>query len=110
MSRVFHPNFSAKWRRYLYIFPLNDGENREQSSDSEVEVENFCTNDGVGEQINGCNDNIENLLINDVGGVKTSQKTRNFTICRVNLLLQRLEGKLLSYKTFARDTKASRSM
>ncbi|KAL9445167.1 hypothetical protein AB3S75_018206 [Citrus x aurantiifolia] len=110
VSRVFHPNFSAKWRRYLYIFPLNDGENREQSIGSEVEVENFHTSNNVGKQSNGCYENIENLLINDEGGFGSHEKPRNFTICRVNLLLQRLEEKLLSYKTFARDTKASRNI
>lgn len=36
-------------------------------------------------------------------------KPRSFSISKVDQLLQQLEGKSLSYKMFARDTKASRS-
>ncbi|THG13296.1 hypothetical protein TEA_029132 [Camellia sinensis var. sinensis] len=42
VSRVFHPNFCAKWRRYLYIFPLNDGE--------EGDVENINSIENYGSQ------------------------------------------------------------
>ncbi|KAJ0093322.1 hypothetical protein Patl1_26514 [Pistacia atlantica] len=106
VSRAFHPNFSAKWRRYLYIFPLNDGENKEETSDSEVEVDNFYSN----RTFNGKDENVENKLIDDEGVVETGKKPRRFAVKRVNLLLQQLEGKLLSYKVFARDTKASRNI
>lgn len=37
------------------------------------------------------------------------EKPCRFSTSRVNQLLLQLEGKLLSYKMFARDTKASRS-
>ncbi|KAJ8616887.1 hypothetical protein MRB53_013073 [Persea americana] len=70
VSRVFHPNFSAKWRRYLYIFPLKVDGNDEFDS---------------------------------------RKKPSSFSVTKVNQLLQQLEGKSLSYKMFARDTKASRS-
>ncbi|CAH1426801.1 unnamed protein product [Lactuca virosa] len=37
VPRTFHPNFSAKWRRYLYIFPLNNGETDEEDDNHENE-------------------------------------------------------------------------
>lgn len=40
----------------------------------------------------------------------SGNKPRCFSISRVNQLLKHLEGKSLSYRVFARDTKASRSM
>ncbi|KAL4614209.1 hypothetical protein ACB092_07G037900 [Castanea dentata] len=113
VSRVFHPNFSAKWRRYLYIFPLNDWEDGEHSSESGEDLEHFrCENEDdqkIGRvECNG--ETVENQIINDGEELESGKKPRNFRISRVNLLLQQLEGKLLSYKMFARDTKASRSV
>ncbi|XP_027342025.1 uncharacterized protein LOC113854902 [Abrus precatorius] len=95
VSRVFHPNFSAKWRRYLYIFPLTDGVYREQSNgDGE-----FCDSSRHNEIHNSSSrDELEN-----------EKKSYVFSVSKVNRLLQKLEGKLLSYKMFARDTKASRN-
>ncbi|KAG1364188.1 tRNA pseudouridine synthase [Cocos nucifera] len=78
VSRVFHPNFAANWRRYFYIFPLDDGEGR-------------------------INHNEDDNMYNTVA------KPRNFSIDKVNKLLRQLEGRSLSYKMFARDTKAPRS-
>lgn len=95
VSRVFHPNFSAKWRRYLYIFPLTDGEYRHQSSDNGEFCDSFKYNE-----------------IHDSAGkdeLENEKKSYVFSVSRVNRLLRKLEGKLLSYKMFARDTKASRN-
>ncbi|XP_050260273.1 uncharacterized protein LOC126705360 isoform X3 [Quercus robur] len=114
VSRVFHPNFSAKWRRYLYIFPLNDWEDGEQSSESGEDLEHFRCSENEDDQKIGrveCNgETVENQIINDGEELESGKKPRNFRISRVNQLLQQLEGKLLSYKMFARDTKASRSV
>ncbi|KAK1268847.1 hypothetical protein QJS04_geneDACA014006 [Acorus gramineus] len=63
VPRTFHPNFSAKWRHYFYIFPLSGGD-----------------------------------------------KPNSFSVSKVNNLLCQLEGQSLSYRMFARDTKASRSI
>ncbi|KAL3567140.1 hypothetical protein D5086_032555 [Populus alba] len=114
VSRAFHPNFSAKWRRYLYIFPLNDGENREVI-EGEGDIENFSSHENCEKQRNECGElaseeNVENSIISDEDELKGAKKPRSFSVCRVNQLLQQLEGKLLSYKMFARDTKASRNV
>ncbi|KAK7251466.1 hypothetical protein RIF29_34696 [Crotalaria pallida] len=92
VSRAFHPNFSAKWRRYLYIFPLIDGGYRDQS--------------------NGNGDVCDHNEILDSAckyELASEKKSYVFSVRKVNRLLQELEGKLLSYKMFARDTKASRN-
>lgn len=114
VSRAFHPNFSAKWRRYLYIFPLNDGENREEI-EGEGGIENFSSHENCEKQRNECGElaseeNVENSIISDEDELQGAKKPRSFSVCRVNQLLQQLEGKLLSYKMFARDTKASRNV
>ncbi|KAL2533352.1 Pseudouridine synthase family protein [Abeliophyllum distichum] len=87
VSREFHPNFSAKWRRYLYIFPFNDETERgpHQSVGYAVDVD----------------DNVE---------AETGNKPTRFDVSSVNHLLHQLEGKFLSYRMFARDTKASRNI
>ncbi|KAH7527814.1 hypothetical protein FEM48_Zijuj05G0006400 [Ziziphus jujuba var. spinosa] len=114
VSRVFHPNFSAKWRRYLYIFPFNDGEDGQQSSPSGEDIEQFRSNESGDELNNGCGEShyesVQNLIINDNEEIDSGNKPKTFSIRRVNQLLQQLEGKLLSYKMFARDTKASRNV
>ncbi|KAL2342630.1 hypothetical protein Fmac_003915 [Flemingia macrophylla] len=95
VSRIFHPNFSAKWRRYLYIFPLVDGGYRDQSSDNGE----FC-------------DGVKYNEIHDFAGkdeLENEKKSYVFSVSKVNHLLRKLEGRLLSYKMFARDTKASRN-
>ncbi|KAK7318045.1 hypothetical protein RJT34_02742 [Clitoria ternatea] len=95
VSRAFHPNFSAKWRRYLYIFPLTNGEYRDQSSGNEV----FCESFGYNE--------IHDSSSKD--GLENGKTSYEFSVNKVNRLLRKLEGTLLSYKMFARDTKASRN-
>ncbi|KAF9662998.1 hypothetical protein SADUNF_Sadunf18G0112600 [Salix dunnii] len=113
VSRAFHPNFSAKWRRYLYIFPLNNGENREEI-EGEGDIENFSCRENCEKQRNECElaseENVENSIISDEDQLEGAKKPRSFSVCRVNQLLQQLEGKLLSYKMFARDTKALRNV
>ncbi|CAI9099033.1 OLC1v1035791C1 [Oldenlandia corymbosa var. corymbosa] len=107
VSREFHPNFSAKWRRYLYIFPFNDGEGEHGShveKDSN-EYRKVCAdwihNNYTCVKDNGHNDDNEEM---DAGNKPTM-----FEVSKVDRLLRQLEGKLLSYKMFARDTKASRN-
>ncbi|XP_057980932.1 uncharacterized protein LOC131166419 isoform X1 [Malania oleifera] len=114
VPRVFHPNFSAKWRRYFYIFPFNDGEDGQRNDESEENVENVSSSGINDEHRDDSADyifenNIESTIINGDDEPQSGRKPRRFSISRVNLLLHHLEGKLLSYKMFARDTKASRN-
>lgn len=114
VSRTFHPNFSAKWRRYLYIFPLNDGEAGKESRQSEEDA-TLCFHEKSGDQENnkddfigeGCLESAVDDYKDDLGSIK---KPTRFRVSKVNKLLQQLEGKLLSYKIFARDTKPSRNI
>lgn len=77
----------------MYIFPLTNGEYGDQSSG------------------NGSYENVEYGGFHDSTGegCKSEKKSYVFSVRKVNQLLQQLEGKLLSYKMFARDTKASRN-
>lgn len=60
--------------------------------------------EGLGEQT--CEDGGE-----DYGETQQSgSKPFTFEVSHVNRLLHHLEGKLLSFRMFARDTKASRNM
>lgn len=98
----------------MYIFPLNDEENREDV-ECEEDVENLSPFESYDDKRNGCvelasEENAENSIIGDEDGLEGAKKPRRFNIHRVNQLLQQLEGKLLSYKMFARDTKASRNV
>ncbi|CAK8579414.1 unnamed protein product [Lathyrus sativus] len=95
VSRAFHPNFSAKWRRYLYIFPLTDGWDKGQCGGNEETSDSLI--------YNGICDSVSKDELGD------EKKSFVFSVRKVNQLLQKLEGKLLSYKMFARDTKASRN-
>ncbi|KZV26812.1 hypothetical protein F511_06659 [Dorcoceras hygrometricum] len=101
VSREFHPNFSAKWRHYLYVFPLHDG--------TVDDPANKCKKDHYEQCV--FEKNNRDVLDDDY---KIKQETRKkptgFEVNRVNNLLNQLEGKLLSYKIFARDTKASRNV
>ncbi|GAB4854065.1 hypothetical protein Ancab_022647 [Ancistrocladus abbreviatus] len=114
VSRAFHPNFCAKWRRYLYLFPLGEGEEGKMSNLSE-EVKGMLFLDKSKEEqrgeYNGClaEQNTDNP-VSDNNELEGEKKPTSFSITRVNKLLQQLEGKLLSYKMFARDTKASRNI
>lgn len=110
VSRAFHPNFSAKWRRYIYVFPLNDKE--EESSRCED-----TDNDVFEDTKRNAFDDVHMVVIGsdvvaDSSNTETKflKKSNSFSVKKVDLLLRQLEGKLLSYKMFARDTKASRNM
>ncbi|CAM0908922.1 unnamed protein product [Alopecurus aequalis] len=82
VSREFHPNFSAKWRRYMYIFPLEeDAKSISGDEQSSIILENSEYN----------------------------MTPQSFDVAKVDKILRQLEGKMLSYKMFARDTQASRS-
>uniref|UniRef100_A0A7N0TIS3 tRNA pseudouridine synthase n=1 Tax=Kalanchoe fedtschenkoi TaxID=63787 RepID=A0A7N0TIS3_KALFE len=97
VSRSFHPNFSAEWRRYMYAFPLCD-EDHEHNYGSGMTDHgfNFPEHSSDGETYN---EELEEFKI----------KPRTFCVSKVDRLLRQLEGKLLSYKMFARDTKPSRN-
>ncbi|WOK92694.1 hypothetical protein Cni_G01385 [Canna indica] len=115
VSRVFHPNFAAKWRRYFYILPLNDVEEL-TTSNSEGDWSK-SSNGGGDERMNELqydDDEKEEPLtlthvIEDDNPDSIGVKPKSFSVSKVDQLLRQLEGKSLSYKMFARDTKASRS-
>ncbi|CAA7398779.1 unnamed protein product [Spirodela intermedia] len=116
VSRVFHPNFSAKWRRYFYIFPL-DGRCKHQlnnceRSDSAYADEMADNRTKLLTEFDHGNDRY--LSASPEGDheapVANAVKNDSFSVSRVNQILLQLEGKSLSYKMFARDTKASRSI
>ncbi|KAF8108622.1 hypothetical protein N665_0106s0024 [Sinapis alba] len=108
VSRAFHPNFSAKWRRYLYIFPLDHACGS---------GENLIFDESHGKQRNGIlseenmeeDDELEIDETEKVNGVGVVAKPSDFSVSKVDQLLQQLQGKLLSYKMFARDLKAARN-
>ncbi|ONK70621.1 uncharacterized protein A4U43_C05F35650 [Asparagus officinalis] len=108
VSRAFHPNFAAKWRRYFYIFPLDDGDQDQEnggivtSSDEDDDRMKGQTESYEVDRLSG--------VWNGNGDLKYEKKPKDFDVNKVNELLRQLEGKSLSYKIFARDTKASRSI
>ncbi|KAL0308338.1 UNVERIFIED_CONTAM: tRNA pseudouridine synthase A, partial [Sesamum radiatum] len=111
VSREFHPNFSAKWRRYLYIFPFND----ENMDDKEGQCKKNVLDVSVRRegQYGECfhEENFGHVTDgDDQDESQTRNKPLTFEISRVNHLLRQLEGKLLSFRMFARDTKASRNI
>lgn len=110
VSRDFHPNFSAKWRRYFYIFPITDEEDKINKNG----VENPTSEEQHSEKKNKWREfdgeeKDESKAVNVEYGFEFGKKPRSFSVHRVNQLLLQLEGKSLSYRMFARDTKASRS-
>jgi len=105
VSRAFHPNFSAKWRRYFYIFPL-DVEDQEQTEGGIV----TSVDDKMKERTEYNESERCSVVYNGNEDLTSEMKPRSFSVGKVNELLRELEGKSLSYKMFARDTKASRSM
>ncbi|KAH9305990.1 hypothetical protein KI387_010394, partial [Taxus chinensis] len=110
VSRKFHPNFSAKWRRYLYMLPLKDGEGDQPSQNGVSPVDDFYLADRSNNQRMGTEGiNMGSLNTSDIGKFQAFVKPSNFNVDVVNQLLQQLEGKPLSYAIFARDTQASRS-
>ncbi|KAK4414909.1 tRNA pseudouridine synthase A [Sesamum alatum] len=111
VTRDFHPNFSAKWRRYLYIFPFNDEnmDNKEGECKKNVLDVTVCREG----QFDECFHEEKCAHVtngDDQHESQTGNKPLTFEISRVNHLLHQLEGKLLSFRMFARDTKASRNI
>lgn len=97
----------------MYIFPLNneDGEeNRQREEDAPIYY-----NEKSSEQKSVCDDFIGDESLESAVGddgkddPESIKKPTRFEVSKVNKLLQQLEGKLLSYKMFARDTKPSRN-
>lgn len=86
----------------------------EQSNQSGENAQNFKSTQNRHENENGCDQcsetNAGNLIINDNEDIGIEKKPQKFSVSRVNQLLQKLEGQLLSYKMFARDTKPSRNV
>lgn len=91
----------------MYIFPLNSGEADEEDT--------TVINDGkTSDQKNNNDDiivagNLESADDDDKDDAERINKPTRFKVSKVNKLLQQLEGKLLSYKMFARDTKPERN-
>ncbi|KAG8095144.1 hypothetical protein GUJ93_ZPchr0012g19544 [Zizania palustris] len=83
VSREFHPNFAAKWRRYLYIFPLDEDAKSISGEEQSTKI---------------------------LKGLEYNIKPQVFDVDKVDKIIRQLEGKSLSYKMFARDTQASRSV
>lgn len=112
VSRAFHPNFCAKWRRYIYMFPLSEDNLSNQIDKREKENVFFdmsherqrksTTEDNRVEETEG--------FPHDKDVIDGAKKPTSFSVAKVDRLLRHLEGKLLSYKMFARDTKASRNI
>ncbi|XP_077222547.1 pseudouridine synthase family protein isoform X3 [Tasmannia lanceolata] len=97
------------WRKDVKVGDIEDainnaapGKIRAISADQNDELETQC--DEYAEKDGGC------LALNDEDVFNDRKIPRSFSISRVNQLLHQLEGKSLSYKMFARDTKASRSI
>ncbi|KAF3791564.1 hypothetical protein EJ110_NYTH14243 [Nymphaea thermarum] len=111
VSRVFHPNFSAKWRRYFYIFPLSHGKYDNDHNNGKVSVLTYLrgARKSLENSILDRGETVGSLAVEDVKAFYCGSKPKVFSISKVNQMLQQLEGKFLSYKMFARDTKASRS-
>lgn len=107
VSRVFHPNFTAKWRRYFYIFPLDNGDQDQIEGGILTSVDD--NDDQLKAETQYEEDDMLSVVCNANDDPNSEIKPRSFTVSKVNELLRHLEGKCLSYKMFARDTKASRS-
>lgn len=112
----------AKWRRYLYIFPL-DKENIKDDSDHMDPHKNISKLDcdleegdmiDISQKMPSDKINEESSFLDkrDEGNVIQISETKpqRFSVNKVDQILRQLEGKMLSYKMFARDTLASRSM
>ncbi|KAK1399316.1 hypothetical protein POM88_009179 [Heracleum sosnowskyi] len=110
VSRAFHPNFSAKWRRYIYVFPLNtEKEESSQCEDADTDVFDGGKRN-VFDDVHMALEDSDVLADNYNTETRNVKKSNSFSVKKVDLLLRQLEGKLLSYKMFARDTKASRNI
>ena len=85
VPRVFHPLFSASWRRYLYIFPLNSGRYE------------FCMAGGKVEEDEGKEKKEEEIGKEKAAGWSGVDVDVTF----VNEALRGLENKRLQYNGFA---------
>lgn len=91
----------------MYIFPLDNAEplifdeNHEKQRNRLLSEE---TTEGMSED-----DELEIEESTNVNGIEVVEKPSNFSISKVDQLLQQLQGRVLSYKMFARDTKAARN-
>ncbi|KAI3443466.1 hypothetical protein Pfo_000131 [Paulownia fortunei] len=111
VSREFHPNFSAKWRRYFYIFPFNDENVDDKASQCKKNVlDSAVCQDGQYRECFGEENREYEIDDYDQIESQTVNKPLSFEVSRVDKLLRQLEGKLLSFRMFARDTKASRNI
>lgn len=103
----------------MYIFPLD---NAEPLCESGKNRENFIFDENHGKQTNGLlsEENTEGVILSEddeleiedtrkVNGFEVVEKPSDFSVSKVDQLLQQLQGKVLSYKMFARDTKAARN-
>ncbi|KAK9097596.1 hypothetical protein Sjap_023093 [Stephania japonica] len=103
VSREFHPNFSAKWRRYFYIFPFNN-EDEEQNNESRKSDENSYWRDQYMERLDGSAELLgeeekgECITFDDSESVETGTKPSRFSVDRVNQLLLHLEGRFYLIK------------
>lgn len=93
----------------MYIFPIDDVLGEKQGGQiwiddsTNVHQQNECDKSDVDKSnVNEINNENDKLV--------HGNKPTKFEVGKVNRLLGQLEGKLLSYKMFARDTKASRNM
>ncbi|XP_078161551.1 pseudouridine synthase family protein isoform X2 [Carex rostrata] len=112
VSREFHPNFVAKWRHYLYIFPLKKENPKDDSEHMDphnsISKPDFDLEEGAMIDIS---QKMPSDKINEGNVIQNPEaKPQRFSVNKVDQILRQLEGKMLSYKMFARDTQASRSM
>lgn len=92
----------------MYIFPLD------HACGNVKDPENFIFDENHRKQRNGLltEENLDELETDEteeVNGVEVVEKPSDFSVSKVDQLLQQLQGKLLSYKMFARDLKAARN-
>lgn len=101
----------------MYIFPLDDAESLHKSGENH---ENFIFDENHEKQRNGLlsEENTEEVILSEddeleieetSNGLEVVEKPSDFSVIKVDQLLQQLQGKVLSYKMFARDTKAARN-
>jgi len=101
----------------LYIFPLDDAEPLRKSGENH---ENFIFDENKKKQRNGLlsEEIAEEVIMSEddeleieetSNALEVVEKPSDFSVSKVDQLLQHLQGKVLSYKMFARDTKAARN-
>lgn len=101
----------------MYIFPLDDAE---PLCEGGKNLENFIFEENHEKQRNGLlsEENTEEVILSEDDELEIEEtsnepqvveKPSDFSVSKVDQLLQQLQGKVLSYKMFARDTKAARN-